>query len=52
MGPGLAYLAAWTYWVVHILPGAKAAGDTHCIGMGFKGDGSLIKEYTVVALQG
>ncbi len=34
------------------LPGAKAAGDTHCIGMGFKGDGSLIKEYTVVALQG
>ncbi len=52
MGPGLAYLAAWTYWVVHIPYGAKAAGDTHCIGMGFKGDGSLIKEYTVVALQG
>ncbi len=36
MGPGLAYLAAWTYWVVHIPYGAKAAGDTHCIGMGFK----------------
>ncbi len=51
MGPGLAYLAAWTYWVVHIPYGAKPQAILIAL-MGFKGDGSLIKEYTVVALQG
>ncbi|QUI97179.1 hypothetical protein KCP76_19155 [Salmonella enterica subsp. enterica serovar Weltevreden] len=34
-----------------VSPGAKAAGDT-TYWDGFKGDGSLIKEYTVVSLAG
>lgn len=53
MGPGLAYLAAWTYWVVHIpYLAQKPQAILIALGWALKGDGSLIKEYTVVALQG
>ncbi len=53
MGPGLAYLAAWTYWVVHIpYLAQKPQAILIALGWAMKGDGSLIKEYSVVALQG
>lgn len=53
MGPGLAYLAAWTYWVVHIpYLAQKPQAILISLGWAMKGDGSLIKEYSVVALQG
>ncbi len=53
MGPGLAYLAAWTYWVVHIpYLAQKPRAILIALGWAMKGDGSLIKEYSVVALQG
>lgn len=52
MGPGLAYLAAWTYWVVHIPIWHKTRAILIALGWAMKGDGSLIKEYSVVALQG
>lgn len=53
MGPGLAYLAAWTYWVVHIpFLAQKPQAILIALGWAMKGDGSLIKEYSVVALQG
>ena len=51
MGPGLAYLAAWTYWVVTSRSGEPQA-ILIALGWAMKGDGSLIKEYSVVALQG
>ncbi len=34
MGPGLAYLAAWTYWVVHLLSGTKTPGNYWCAQVG------------------
>ncbi len=34
MGPGLAYLAAWTYWVVHIPYLAQNPGNTDCARLG------------------
>ena len=53
MGPGLADLAAWTYWVVHIpYLAQKPQAILIALGWAMKGDGSLIKEYSVVALQG
>ena len=52
MGPGLAYLAAWTYWVVHIPYLAQNPGNSDCARLGDEGDGSLIKEYSVVKVTG
>ncbi|MGS9092570.1 amino acid permease, partial [Salmonella enterica subsp. enterica serovar Infantis] len=49
MGRGLAYLAAWTYWFVHIpYLAQKPQAILIAFGWALKGDGSLIKEYTVV----
>lgn len=42
MGPGLAYLAAWTYWVVHIpYLAQKPQAILIALGWAMKGDGSV-----------
>lgn len=52
MGPGLAYLAAWTYWVVHIpYLAQKPQAILIALGWAIKGNGSLITQYGVVVLQ-
>jgi amino acid transporter len=52
MGPTLAYLAAWTYWVVHIpYLAQKPQGIMIALGWVIEGDGSFVKEFSPLVLQ-
>ncbi|WP_028543810.1 APC family permease [Paenibacillus taiwanensis] len=52
MGPNIAYMAAWTYWVVHVpYLAQKPQAILIALGWAFTGSGNLIKEISPVMLQ-
>ncbi|MGZ9585714.1 amino acid permease [Paenibacillus marinisediminis] len=52
MGPSTAYLAAWTYWVVHIpYLAQKPQAILIAFGWAWKGNGSLVKEMSTLMVQ-
>ncbi|WP_028593940.1 amino acid permease [Paenibacillus assamensis] len=52
MGANLAYFAAWTYWVVHIpYLAQKPQAIVIALGWAATGEGTLVKEFSPVALQ-